>query len=110
MYWLLLSGLGVPDTNLFSLLVENGGHVQQGAALIQGCRECLPLLLQLIGNLLNLLRGIMARFHQAIGHRHYAVYVYIHVLQKRQKKWAHQEKVSGGSFLETQTALSETSY
>lgn len=86
MLWLSLCGMGVTDTDLFSLLVKDGGHVQQGAALVQGCRKRLPLLLQLIRNLLNLLRGVVARLHQAVGHRHYAVYIYIHVLQGRQRE------------------------
>lgn len=58
--WLSPCGLGVPGTDLLSLLVKDGGHVQQGAALVQGRCERLPLLLQLIRNLLNLLRGVVA--------------------------------------------------
>lgn len=64
----LACGLGVPGTDLLSLLVKDGGHVQQGAALVQGGCERLPLLFQLIRNLLDLLRGVVARLHQAIGH------------------------------------------
>ena len=75
-------------TDLFCLLVENGGHVQQGAALIQRSSKGLPLLLQLIRDLLNLLRGVVAGLHQAIGHRHDPVYVDIHVLRKGQRKRA----------------------
>lgn len=80
--WLAPCDLGIPGTDLFSLLVEDGRHVQQGAALVQGCCKCLPLLLQLICNLLNLLGGVVAWLHQATGHWHYAVYIYIHVLQR----------------------------
>lgn len=84
--WLPPCGLGVPGTDLLSLLVKDGGHVQQGAALVQGCCKRLPLLFQLICNLLNLLRGVVARLHQAIGHWHYAVYIYIYVLRGRHRK------------------------
>lgn len=77
---------GAPGTDLLGLLVEHGGHVQQGAALVQGRGERLPLLLQLIGDLLNLLRCVVAGLHQAIGHRHDAVYVDIHVLRKGRKR------------------------
>lgn len=88
-------GLQAPSTDLFSLLVENGGHVQQGTPLIQGCRKRLPLLLQLVRNLLNLLRGVVARLDQAICHGHYAVYIYIHVLRKvGERKRACQRKAN----------------
>ena len=75
----------VPGTDLLGLLVEDGRHVQQGAALVQGGRERLPLLLQLTGDLLDLLGGVVARLHQAVGHRHDAVYVHVHVLRGGQK-------------------------
>ena len=88
LFWLPPRGLGVRGTDLFGLLVENGGHVQQGAPLIQGCRKRLPLLLQLTRDLPDLLRGIVARLHQTIGHRHDAVYIYIHVLESGQEKRA----------------------
>jgi len=44
-----------PFTNLFSFLMEDGGHIQQRATFIQGCSKRLPFLLQLTGNLFNLL-------------------------------------------------------
>lgn len=78
-------GAVVPGTDLLCLLVEDGRHVQQSAALVQGGRERLPLLLQLAGNLLDLLGGVVARLHQAAGHRHDAVYVHVYVLRRGQK-------------------------
>lgn len=81
-------------TDLLGLLVENGGHVQQGAALVQRRGERLPLLLQLVGDLLDLLRGVVAGLHQAIGHRHDPVYVDIHVLRKGQRERAPQGKAN----------------
>lgn len=79
------AGAELPGTDLLSLLVEDGRHVQQGAALVQGGREGLPLLLQLVGNLLDLLGGVVARLHQAVGHRHDAVDVHVHVLRRGEK-------------------------
>ena len=84
--WGRWAGARLPGTDLLSLLVEDGRHVQQGAALVQGGREGLPLLLQLVGDLLDLLGGIVARLHQAVGHRHDAVDVHIHVLWRGEKR------------------------
>lgn len=51
---------------LICFLVEAGRHLQQCAALIQRCSKSLPLLLQLPGDLLDLLRGVMARLQQPV--------------------------------------------
>lgn len=83
--WGRWAGAELPGTDLLSLLVEDGRHVQQGAALVQGGREGLPLLLQLVGDLLDLLGGVVARLHQAVGHRHDAVDVHVHVLRRGEK-------------------------
>lgn len=53
---------------LVCLLVEAGGHLQQGAAFVQRCSEGLPLLLQLSRDLLDLLRGIVARLQEPVPH------------------------------------------
>ena len=68
-------------TDLVALLVKRGGHLQQGAPLVQGCGEGLPLLLQLAGDLLDLLRRVMPRLQQPTPHRHDAVDVHVDVLR-----------------------------
>lgn len=69
-------------TDLVALLVEASRHVQQRAALVQRRCKRLPLLLQLTGDLLDLLRGVMARLEQPVAHRHDAVDVDVHVLEE----------------------------
>lgn len=51
---------------LICFLVEAGRHLQQRAAFIQRRSEGLPLLLQLPRDLLDLLRGVMARLQEPI--------------------------------------------
>lgn len=71
---------------LICLLVEAGRHLQQCAAFIQRRSEGLPLLLQLPGDLLDLLRGVMARLQEPIPDRHDPVNVHVHVLDQRENK------------------------
>ena len=107
--WGRRAGAGIPGTDLLGLLVEDGRHVQQGAALVQGGRESLPLLLQLAGDLLDLLGGVVARLHQAAGHRHDAVDVHVHVL-RRGERGAGQGGAHGVPLRQMQSALSEAAY
>lgn len=65
---------------LICFLVEAGRHLQQCAALIQRRSKSLPLLLQLPGDLLDLLRGVMARLQQPVPDWHDPVNVHVHVL------------------------------
>lgn len=51
---------------LICFLVEAGRHLQQCAALIQRRSKSLPLLLQLPRDLLDLLRGVMARLQEPV--------------------------------------------
>lgn len=71
---------------LICFLVKAGRHLQQRAALIQCCSEGLPLLLQLPRDLLDLLRGVMARLQESVPDRHDPVNVHVHVLGQREKK------------------------
>lgn len=73
----------LPWPHLLGLLVEHRRHGEDGAALIQRGREALPLLVQLGGNLLDLLRGIMTGLREAGSHRHDAVDVDIGILGSR---------------------------
>lgn len=107
MFWSPPCGRGVAGTDLFSLLVEHGGHVQQGAALIQGGGKRLPLLLQLTRDLLDLLGGVVAGLHQAAGHGHDAVYVDVHVLRKGQEGGLIRRRQARGLLQETRTARAE---
>lgn len=52
--------ISVVSLYLVCFLVEAGRHLQQGAAFVQCCSEGLPLLLQLSGDLLDLLGGVVA--------------------------------------------------
>lgn len=65
---------------LICFLVEAGRHLQQCTALIQRCSKSLPLLLQLPRDLLDLLRGVMARLQQPVPDWHDPVNVHVHVL------------------------------
>lgn len=79
------------SSHLVTFLVKSGRHLQQGAALVQRRGEGLPLLLQLAGDLLDLLGGVVARLQQPVAHRHDAVDVHVHVLREKKKKttkWA----------------------
>lgn len=67
--------------HLLGLLVEHRGHGEDGAAFVQGSGEALPLLVQLGGDLLDLLRGIMAGLREAGGHGHDAVDVDVGILK-----------------------------
>lgn len=71
---------------LIRFLVEAGRHLQQRAALIQRRSEGLPLLLQLPGDLLDLLRGVMARLQEPVPDRHDPVDVHVHVLGRAERK------------------------
>lgn len=73
----------LPWPHLLGLLVEHRRHGEDGAALIQRGREALPLLVQLGGNLLDLLRGIMTGLREAGSHGHDAVDVDIGILGNR---------------------------
>lgn len=75
-----------PWPHLLGLLVEHCGHGQDGAALVQGSREALPLLVQLRGDLLDLLRGIVAGLREAGSHGHDAVDVDIGILEGKESE------------------------
>lgn len=70
----------LPWPHLLSLLVEHCRHGEDGAALVQGSSKALPFLVQLRGNLLDLLWGIMTSLREAGSHRHDAVDVDIGIL------------------------------
>lgn len=69
-----------PRPHLLSLLVEYRRHGKDGAAFVQGSCKALPLLVQLRGNLLDLLWGIMTSLREAGSHGHDAVDVDIGIL------------------------------
>lgn len=60
--------------------MEHCRHGEDGAALIQSSSKALPLLVQLRGDLLDLLRGVMASLREAGSHGHDAVDVDIGIL------------------------------
>lgn len=76
----------LPWPHLLGLLVEHSGHGEDGAALVQCSREALPLLVQLRGNLLDLLRGIMTSLREAGSHGHDAVDVDIGILERKESE------------------------
>lgn len=65
--------------------MEDGGHGEDGGALVQGGREALPVLIQLGRDLLDLHRRVVAGLRQAARHRHDPVDVHVGVLVQRQK-------------------------
>lgn len=71
---------------LVRFLVEAGGHLQQRAAFIQRRGEGLPLLLQLPGDLLDLLRGVMARLQEPVPDWHDPVDVHVHILGRTERQ------------------------
>lgn len=67
-------------TDLLSFLVENRGHGQNGAALLQSRGEALPVLIQLSRNLLDLIGSVVACLTQPCGHRGDPCDVHVSVL------------------------------
>lgn len=69
-------------SHLVCFLVEVSRHFQQRTPLVESSGERFPLLLQLTGDLLDLLRRIMTPLQKPVPHRHDPADVHIHVLQK----------------------------
>lgn len=66
---------------LICLLMEAGRHLQQSAAFVQRRSKRLPLLFQLTRDLLDLLRGVVARLQKTVPNRHDSIDVHIHILE-----------------------------
>lgn len=79
--------------HLICLLMEAGRHLQQCAAFIQGCSKGFPFLLQLAGDLLDLLGGVVTRLQESVSHRHDSVDVHIDILCMKKETRDQKEKI-----------------
>lgn len=76
--------------HLFSFLVKDGRHGQDGGALVKRSSKTFPVLIQLTWDLFYLCGGVVAGLGQAARHWHDSVDVYIGILGKKTK---HQQQV-----------------
>ena len=65
--------------------MEHDGHAQDGAAVVEGGGQTLPLSLQFAGLDSDRVRGVVARVTQSLGHAQDTGDVHIHILGEHTK-------------------------